>query len=37
MVTIFSGRVGLLTLAFSLTRRQRAPLVRYPEERLFVG
>lgn len=37
MVTIFSGRVGLLTLAFSLTRRQRPPLVRYAEERFYVG
>jgi trk system potassium uptake protein TrkH len=37
MTTVFSGRVGLLTLAFGLTRRQRAPLIRYPEERLYVG
>ncbi|MDR7483901.1 MAG: potassium transporter TrkG [Armatimonadota bacterium] len=37
MVTVFSGRVGLLTLAFSLTRRERPPVVRYPEERLYVG
>jgi trk system potassium uptake protein TrkH len=37
ILTIFSGRVGLLTLAFGLTRRHRVPVVRYPEERLFVG
>jgi len=37
MLTIFSGRVGLLTLAFGLTRRQRPPHIRYPEERLYVG
>lgn len=37
MVTIFSGRVGLLTLAFSLTRRYRPARIRYPEERLYVG
>ncbi|MDR7543269.1 MAG: TrkH family potassium uptake protein [Armatimonadota bacterium] len=37
MLTIFSGRVGLLTLAFGLTRRQRPPRIRYPEERLYVG
>jgi trk system potassium uptake protein TrkH len=37
IVTIFTGRVGLLTLAFALTRRQKPPLVRYPEERLYVG
>lgn len=37
MVTMFSGRVGLLTIAFGLTRRERAPRIRYPEERVFVG
>lgn len=37
IITIFSGRIGLLTLAFGLTRRQKPPLVRYPEERLYVG
>jgi trk system potassium uptake protein TrkH len=37
MATIFSGRVGLLTLAFGLTRRHRVPIIRYPEERLYVG
>jgi trk system potassium uptake protein TrkH len=37
MVTMFTGRVGLLTLAFGLTRRQRPARIRYPEERLYVG
>jgi trk system potassium uptake protein TrkH len=37
IVTIFSGRVGLLTLAFGLTRRMRQPLIRYPEGRIYVG
>lgn len=37
MVTMFSGRVGLLTIAFGLTRRQRMPRIRYPEERLYIG
>lgn len=37
IVTVFSGRVGLLTIAFSLSQRQRPPKVRYPEERLYVG
>ncbi len=37
MATTFSGRVGLLTLAFGLTRRQRMPRIRYPEGRLFIG
>ena len=37
MATIFTGRVGLLTVAFALTRRQQPADVRYPEERLYVG
>lgn len=37
MVTMFSGRVGLLTIAYSLTRQQRPARVRYPEERVYLG
>ena len=37
MVTMFTGRVGLLTLAFGLTRRERPVRIRYPEQRLYVG
>jgi hypothetical protein len=37
MVVVFSGRVGLLTMAFGLSRRLRPPSIRYPEERLYVG
>lgn len=37
MVTIFVGRVGLLTVAFALTRRQQAMNYRYPEERILIG
>lgn len=37
MATMFSGRVGLLTIAFGLTRRHRMPRIRYPEDRLFIG
>jgi trk system potassium uptake protein TrkH len=37
MVTVFTGRVGLLTMAFALTRRQRPADFRYPEERVYVG
>jgi trk system potassium uptake protein TrkH len=36
MVTAFSGRLGLLMIAFGLSRRQRQPLIRYPEERLYI-
>lgn len=37
IVTIFTGRVGLLTMAFALTRRQQPANVRYPEERILIG
>jgi trk system potassium uptake protein TrkH len=37
MVSVFVGRVGLLAMAFSLSRRQQPAKIRYPEERLFVG
>jgi trk system potassium uptake protein TrkH len=37
IATIFTGRVGLLTVAFALTRRQQALNYRYPEERILVG
>jgi trk system potassium uptake protein TrkH len=37
MLTIFTGRVGLLTVAFALTKRQQAMNYRYPEERILVG
>jgi trk system potassium uptake protein TrkH len=37
LLTMFGGRVGLLTLAFGVTRRLRPPRVRYPEDRIYVG
>lgn len=37
MFTIFTGRVGLLTMAFALTRRQRPANFRFPEERIMIG
>lgn len=37
MLTMFSGRLGLLTLAFGVTRRVRPPRIRYPEDRIYVG
>ncbi len=37
IVTVYAGRVGLLTLAFALTRRQRKPRFSYPEEPIYVG
>lgn len=37
MLTVFTGRVGLLTVAFALTRRQQPANFRYPEERIIVG
>jgi len=37
MSTVFVGRVGLLTVAFALTRRQQPANFRYPEERVYIG
>jgi trk system potassium uptake protein TrkH len=37
MLTMFAGRVGLLTLAFGLTRRVRPSRIRYPEDRIYIG
>jgi len=37
MVTVFTGRVGLLTMAFALSRRPQLANVRYPEERILIG
>jgi trk system potassium uptake protein TrkH len=37
MGTVFTGRVGLLTVAFALTRRQRPADYRYLEERILIG
>lgn len=37
ILTMFAGRVGLLTIAFALTRRLQSGNVRYMEERLMIG
>ncbi len=37
MATIFTGRVGLVTVAFALIRRQKPAKVRYPEEWVYIG
>ncbi len=37
IATIFTGRVGLLTVAFALTRRLQPANFRYPEERVYIG
>jgi potassium uptake TrkH family protein len=37
IVLMFLGRLGPLTLAVSMTRRDRTPLHRYPEERPLIG
>lgn len=37
MLTVFGGRVGLLTLVLALRGRQRPVPVRYPEESVLVG
>lgn len=37
MLTVFTGRVGLLTMAFALTHRQQPANFRFPEERIMIG
>jgi len=37
MLTVFTGRVGLLTMTFALSGRQQPANFRYPEERILVG
>jgi trk system potassium uptake protein TrkH len=37
IATVFTGRIGLLTVAFALSRRQRPTDYRYLEERILVG
>jgi trk system potassium uptake protein TrkH len=37
IVTMFIGRVGILSIAFALLAKQRQPLYRYPREDVFVG
>ena len=37
IITMFIGRVGLLTFAVAFTRGREEPLYRYPEERILVG
>ncbi|MGH2453740.1 MAG: TrkH family potassium uptake protein [bacterium] len=37
ILTVYTGRVGLLTLAFGLTRRQRPPRFHYLEQAIYVG
>lgn len=37
IMTVFTGRVGMLTVAYALTRRQQPANYRYPEERILVG
>ena len=37
IATVFTGRVGLLTVAFALARQPRPADYRLPEERLYIG
>lgn len=37
MFTMFAGRLGPLTLAFALSRRQRDSKIGYPEEKVLIG
>ncbi|MBT9169178.1 MAG: Ktr system potassium uptake protein B [Syntrophomonadaceae bacterium] len=37
MIVMFAGRVGPLTLVFSLAKRMQKAPVKYPEERIMIG
>jgi trk system potassium uptake protein TrkH len=37
VMTMFAGRVGPLTLALIIMRRERAPAVHFPEEDIMIG
>lgn len=37
ILTMFSGRLGPLTLVFALAQRRRKTFVRYPEEKILIG
>ena len=37
IVTMFIGRVGVLSIAFALLTKQQKPLYRFPKEDVFVG
>ncbi|MBS4008910.1 MAG: TrkH family potassium uptake protein [Clostridium sp.] len=37
IIVMFAGRVGPLTLVFSLAKRMRKAPVKYPEERIMIG
>lgn len=36
-ITMYSGRVGLLTIALSLAKKSSTNLIRYPEDKILVG
>ncbi len=36
-ITMYSGRVGLLTIALSLAKKSSINLIRYPEDKVLVG
>ncbi len=37
IIVMFAGRVGPLTLVFSLAKRMQKAPVKYPEERIMIG
>ena len=36
-VTMYAGRVGIMTFAMSLTARRKQSAIRYPSEKIIVG
>jgi trk system potassium uptake protein TrkH len=37
IISMYAGRVGIMTFAMSLTARRNTPPIRYPEEKIIVG
>lgn len=37
IILMFVGRLGPLTIAFALTKKQTQAKIRYPEEKILIG
>ena len=37
ILSMYAGRVGIMTFAMALTARRREALIRYPEEKIIIG
>ena len=37
ILSMYAGRVGIMTFVMALTARRREALIRYPEEKIIIG